>query len=294
MTDNSDSMPVQTQTQALLEVANRIHTHLSIVGRDCRYQMVNDAYLRATLRTREELIGSHVREVLGEVTFDDRVRPHLEHCLAGNSVHYQAEFEFAGYDQMRVMEVRYEPITDEHNRVVSAMVSAHDVTEHQQRLLQLDQLANLDPLTRLPNRRAIRDILAKMLARAMRDDSQCHVIFCDLNDFKRVNDEGGHDQGDAVLREVSMRLRSTLRRHEEVGRWGGDEFLVVIGETLQPDQRDSMLNRLRESFREPIVVPGGSYRLGISLGSAHYPEDGADIATLLRLGDQRMYRNKTN
>lgn len=291
MNDESDF--TEAQNQALLEVANRIPTHLSIVGRDCRYQMVNDAYLRATLRTREELIGSHVGDVLGDVIFQDRVSPHLERCFLGYPVHYQAEFDFAGYRQSKVMEVRYDPITDDKNRVTSVMVSAHDVTEHQQRLEQLDQLANLDSLTRLPNRRAIRDILAKTLARAMRDDSQCHVIFCDLNDFKRVNDEGGHDHGDAVLREVSLRLRSTLRRYEELGRWGGDEFLVVIGETLLQDQRERMLSRLRDSFREPIQIVGGSYQLGISLGSAHYPDDGADIATLLRLGDQRMYHNKT-
>jgi len=291
MIDEQDSS--QIQAQALLDVANRIPTHLSIVGRDCRYQMVNDAYLRATLRSREELIGSHVGEVLGEVTFHDRVRPHLERCFLGVEVRYQAEFDFPGYAHSKVMEVRYAPITDESNQVTSVMVSANDVTEHQQRLQQLDQLANLDPLTRLPNRRAIRDILAKTLARAMRDNSQCHVIFCDLNDFKRINDEGGHDHGDAVLREVSSRLRSTLRCHEEVGRWGGDEFLVVVGETLLQDQHKCMLNRLRDSFRAPIVIAGGNYQLGISLGSASYPDDGADIATLLRLGDQRMYHNKS-
>lgn len=280
------------QVNALIRIINNIKDHLSIVGRDYCYQVVNDAYLRATCKQRSELIGHSVAEVLGTAAFEKLAKPNLDRCFAGESVRYHSEFSFPGYDRPKFMEVSYDPLRDESGQVVGAMVSAHDVTELDRVRRQLGELANIDPLTRLPNRRHIREILAKVLARAMRDGSQCHVFFCDLNDFKQVNDQGGHDHGDAVLREVSSRLRATLRGHEDLGRWGGDEFLVVIGETLEENQRLGVISRLRQALEDEVSVNGSCYQLGISVGSAHYPDDGADIATLLRLGDSRMYRDK--
>lgn len=282
------------QTSALISIINSVKDHLSIVDRQYRYQVVNDAYLRATCRRRDEIVGRHVWDVIGQEAFQNVAKTNLDRCLRGHSVCYQASFSFPGYDEPKVMEVTYEPVLDIHGGVSSVMVSAHDVTELERSKRQLGELANLDPLTRLPNRRHIREILSKALARAMRDDSECHVFFCDLNDFKYINDEGGHDHGDAVLSEVASRLRSVLRGHEDVGRWGGDEFLVVIGGCLSDQQRAGVVSRLREALLQTIHFESGAYQLGISVGSAHYPDDGADLATLLRLGDSRMYQDKLN
>ncbi len=280
------------QVDSLIHIINRVKDHLSIVGRDYRYQIVNDAYLRASGRQRADIVGHQVADIIGDKAFVQMAKPNLDRCLNGASVCYQGEFNFSAYDEPKFMEVSYEPIRDDSGTVTSVMVSAHDMTELERTQRRLSELANIDPLTRLPNRRCIRETLSKTLARAMRDDTQCHLFFCDLNQFKRVNDDGGHEHGDAVLREVGVRLRSTLRAHEDVGRWGGDEFLVVIGGQLSNQQRNGVVSRLRNTLLQPIHFEASSYQLGLSIGQAHYPDDGSDLATLLRLGDARMYRDK--
>ncbi|MGH1374217.1 MAG: sensor domain-containing diguanylate cyclase [Cellvibrionaceae bacterium] len=280
------------QVDSLICIINRVKDHLSIVGRDYRYQIVNDAYLRASGRQRDDIVGRKVADIIGEQSFLQLAKPNLDRCLLGFSVSYHAEFNFAGYDEPKFMEVSYEPMRDESGDVVSVMVSAHDMTELERTQRRLSELANIDPLTGLPNRRCIREILSKALARAMRDSTECHIFFCDLNKFKAVNDDGGHEHGDAVLREVGARLRSTLRAHEDVGRWGGDEFLVVIGGHLSEKQRSGVVSRLRNTLLQPIHFRESSYQLGISVGQAHYPEDGSDLSTLLRLGDHHMYEDK--
>ncbi len=282
------------QASALISIINSVKDHLSIVDRQYRYQIVNDAYLRATCRRRDEIVGHYVWDVIGDEAFQNLAKPNLDRCLRGHSVCYQAQFSFPGYDEPKVMEVTYEPVLDAQGAVSSVMVSTHDVTELERSKSQLSELANLDPLTRLPNRRHVREILSKALARAMRDDGECHVFFCDLNDFKCINDEAGHDNGDVVLCEVASRLRSVLRGHEDLGRWGGDEFLVVIGGSLSDAQRFGVVSRLRDALLRPIHIEAGTYQVGISVGSAHYPDDGADLATLLRLGDSRMYQDKSS
>ena len=282
------------QVDALIRIINNIKDHLSIVDRDYRYQVVNDAYLRATGLERDDIVGQQVSDVIGQDAFERLAKTNLDRCFAGVSVAYHAEFSFPGYGEPKFMEVSYEPMLNDAGQVISVMVSAHDVTELERSQRRLSELANLDPLTRLPNRRCIRETLSKVLARAMRDSGECHVFFCDLNKFKAVNDIGGHEHGDAVLREVGARLRSTLRTHEDVGRWGGDEFLVVIGGCLSQEQREGVVSRLRDTLHQSIHFESSSYQLGISIGCAHYPDDGSDIATLLRLGDSRMYQDKVN
>lgn len=282
------------QVDALIRIINNIKDHLSIVDLEYRYQVVNDAYLRATGLERDDIVGQQVSDVIGQDAFDRLAKANLDRCFSGVPVAYHAEFSFPGYDEPKFMEVSYEPMLNDAGQVISVMVSAHDVTELERSQRRLSELANLDPLTRLPNRRCIRETLSKVLARAMRDNGECHVFFCDLNKFKAVNDVGGHEHGDAVLREVGARLRSTLRTHEDVGRWGGDEFLVVIGGCLSQEQREGVVSRLRDTLHQSIHFESSSYQLGISVGCAHYPDDGSDIATLLRLGDSRMYQDKVN
>ncbi len=280
------------QVDSLIRIINQVKDHLSIVDRDYRYQIVNDAYLRASGRKRDDIVGRSVAEIIGDQAFIQHAKPNLDRCFQGFPVSYHAEFEFPGYDEPKFMEVSYEPMRDEAGDVISVMVSVHDMTELERTQRRLSELANIDPLTRLPNRRCIRETLSKVLARAMRDSTECHIFFCDLNKFKVVNDEGGHEHGDAVLREVGARLRSTLRAHEDVGRWGGDEFLVVIGGHLSEQQREGVVSRLCNTLLQPIHFESSSYQLGISIGRAHYPDDGSDLSTLLRLGDGRMYHDK--
>lgn len=148
--------------------------------------------------------------------------------------------------------------------------------------------AVLDEVTSLPNRLALRRALEQRLHR---ESGAVAVLFCDLDGFKGVNDRLGHEAGDAVLREVAVRLRSRLRNTEVIGRWGGDEFVVVV-DVPGPALAATVAARLRSSIIDrPFAAGDGDVVLGISIGVA-LAQPGEDGAMVIAAADSAMYEAK--
>jgi two-component system cell cycle response regulator len=163
--------------------------------------------------------------------------------------------------------------------------------ELRQRNEELDRISRTDSLTGLHNRRHVEEYLTRLVSLARRNAEPIAVLIIDIDRFKSVNDGHGHDAGDAVLREVAARLVGSLRLEDMVGRWGGEEFLVVLPNT--PIQGAAELaERLRRVVaEEPCGLPGGgSMRVTISLGCAASVID--DAGTLVRSADAAMYQAK--
>jgi diguanylate cyclase (GGDEF)-like protein len=154
---------------------------------------------------------------------------------------------------------------------------------------QLRAMAFHDPLTGLPNRKRLQEQLETALGEDP-DQRPLMLAMVDLDDFKRINDAHGHAVGDAVLREVAIRLQGALRDQDTVARLGGDEFVVVVddGGRLKPED---VAQRLRQAFRQPIEVEGHQFRLGLSIGMA-VADGRGDADRLLRRADAAMYRAK--
>lgn len=153
-----------------------------------------------------------------------------------------------------------------------------------------------DALTGLPNRVALQSHLQAALARAQRDSKEVAVCYLDLDDFKDVNDKFGHVAGDNLLRGISQRWRTQLRRRELMARLGGDEFVLVVDD-IDPanalQQLVPMFDRLHAAAIEPIVLaPLRASCIGITMGVARFPHDGRDGDQLLRLADVAMYQLK--
>lgn len=156
---------------------------------------------------------------------------------------------------------------------------------------ELKQLASTDPLTGLNNRRFIEPQLEGEVSRAKRHNSHFSVLLADLDHFKQVNDQYGHDIGDGVLREIALRISSQLRREDRAARWGGEEFLVLLPET-EIEQAMIVAEKIRAVVGEqPIKVDGFTIPLTISLGVASTAGD-SDARTLVRRADQALYRAK--
>jgi diguanylate cyclase (GGDEF)-like protein len=153
--------------------------------------------------------------------------------------------------------------------------------------------ATHDALTGVWNRRAILEMLGTELVRSSRDDLPVAVAMADLDHFKRVNDTYGHIAGDAVLREAVSRMRALLRPYDAMGRYGGEEFLVVLpGCTAQDAFR--LAERLRIGIsQEPMVIPGGTIEVTGSLGVATNDMTAAlDATALIHVADTALYRAK--
>jgi diguanylate cyclase (GGDEF)-like protein len=155
---------------------------------------------------------------------------------------------------------------------------------------QLRQQALHDSLTGLPNRALFRDRLSQALQRRARiPDDRCAVLFLDLDDFKDVNDGLGHAVGDALLRVVAERLRSTLRGADTAARLGGDEFAVLIGEAAGIDEVAAIADRIVGAIASPIVVASQEVNMRVSVGVAVSPEGGESVDELLTNADAAMY-----
>ena len=165
----------------------------------------------------------------------------------------------------------------------------------QQGKLSSELLLNLalhDPLTGLPNRRQLEQRLNEAMLGVSPDGTSVYVLFMDLDRFKPVNDELGHDAGDLVLQEVARRLQAAVRRGDTVARVGGDEFVVVLTHMESHAVVVAIVESILTSMNLPIHAGQHSLRIGISIGCAHHPSDGTEIADLLKHADEAMYQAK--
>jgi diguanylate cyclase (GGDEF)-like protein/PAS domain S-box-containing protein len=174
----------------------------------------------------------------------------------------------------------------------SLIGTVQDVTERRRMEERLSFLALCDPLTGLPNRRLFADRLHHALLAARRADSRLAVLFLDLDRFKAVNDDLGHDIGDQLLIEVSRRLRSTLRDADTVSRLGGDEFAILLEDIESRAAAESIAEKLSAALKAPMVLDGHEVVASGSIGIALFPEDGTTSDTLLKQADGAMYRAK--
>jgi diguanylate cyclase (GGDEF)-like protein len=162
----------------------------------------------------------------------------------------------------------------------------------EERVLSATHLASHDELTGLPNRRLYADRLEQAMARAARDRSGFGFLVIDLNKFKLVNDTLGHQAGDELLKVVSGRFRAVLRSVDTLARTGGDEFTVILDGVQNLSEASIVGEILQKSLAEPIVLRGGLYYAGASVGSAVYPDDGLTQTRLQSVADERMYASK--
>ncbi len=173
-----------------------------------------------------------------------------------------------------------------------------DVTRRRALTEELKRLAMFDALTGLPNRRAVEAHIGRAIERAKRHGSAVAVGMIDLDDFKPVNDRLGHEAGDRLLQQLAARLQGVMRTIDLVGRFGGDEFVIVL-EDLKPDavaaQLEQILARVHEAVETPFTPGDGSgVYIEMSLGLAVYPIDSDQPDALLRAADAAMYQAKKN
>lgn len=164
--------------------------------------------------------------------------------------------------------------------------------ERRQAEAQLQVLAHYDALTLLPNRVLFRDRLNHALAHAERHRGLVAVMFLDLDRFKTINDTLGHDAGDLLLREVSVRLRQCVREEDTVARLGGDEFTVILEQINKPEEAAIVAGKIVEALSPSILLRGQEAFVTPSIGVTIYPTDSDNFENLLKNADTAMYRAK--
>ena len=185
------------------------------------------------------------------------------------------------------------PVFDTEGSVQALEGIIVDISELKQIEAQIQHLASYDNLTSLPNRALFSDRIDRALLSAQRNSSKLALFFIDLDQFKPINDELGHDTGDWLLQAAAQRMTESVRESDTVARIGGDEFAVVLQDIATLQDARTVAEKIRTTLNRPFSTPSGvTLHISCSIGVALYPEDGDNQRDLLRAADEAMYRAK--
>jgi diguanylate cyclase (GGDEF)-like protein/PAS domain S-box-containing protein len=236
-------------------------------------------------RPASQLIGHSLPSLLGG-------HAELGRVLLEKQAFNALEMELGTPRGSRWISMAGDPIIDTAGRFEGFRGVGSDITEIRQTQERLTHLANVDVLSGLPNRGRVRQLLGEALRGAAAGSVPCAIMFLDLDGFKPVNDTFGHPKGDAVLRAVAKRLVDEVSSHGTVGRMGGDEFAIVIGDAQSRRKVETLADRIIQSIAEPYMVDQTEIRIGVSIGCAFGPIDGATVDDLILKADLALYQAK--
>ncbi|HCF3684811.1 TPA: diguanylate cyclase [Pseudomonas aeruginosa] len=252
---------------------------------------VNPALCQLLGQTRETLIGHPYYELLGEDDLARARQPFQRAMQSGAGKTFAIPLQRAD-GSLGYFEATVSLIHDLQGELRGYRGIVRDVSDQIAYQQQLLEMAYRDPLTGLGNRKAFDEQLGQALLRAGSDGSELALLYLDLDRFKEVNDRFGHDIGDALLRTVAERVRSTLRQPDKAYRLGGDEFAVLL-EDSQENNPQRLAERLLAALVQPIALNGERIDFVTpSIGIALYPRHAGDAEGLVRAADSAMYEAK--
>jgi len=180
----------------------------------------------------------------------------------------------------------------EYNQTGYLLAIVRDISRRKQKELEALALANLDPLTKLPNRRTLENKLEILIEKAKSKNTIIAFFFIDLDHFKLINDSYGHSVGDEILVGTANRLKHCIRESDIVTRMGGDEFLVVLSGIEEHSSIKIMADKLQAEFNSPFKIQTHLIQVKASIGVSLYSNSNGDAHTLIQLADEAMYEAK--
>ena len=203
---------------------------------------------------------------------------------------YQVKFLLKGGKESLWMDLRASAVNFRGKRSVLGIL--RDISKQREAEETIWQQANFDSLTGLPNRRMFRDRLEQEIKKSERTGSLLAVMFLDMDHFKEVNDTLGHNQGDALLKEVSERLQASVRDIDTVARLGGDEFVILLTQMDDSTALDKVAKNILANLVKPFNLGTEPVYISASIGITLYPIDATEFEDLLKNADQAMYAAK--
>ncbi len=283
--------------EASLRLAHTVFdtSPVAIVVTDAQHRIVsaNNAYIRISGYTLAEVLGEKKMLLLmgqqNSAFYRDMFKTiHQQGYWEGEVVSRRKNGEV--YPQM----LSIAQVLDKNNEIVYYVSMFLDITERHQAEERIRHLAHHDYLTNLPNRVLFLEKAAQALILARRYHRQLGIIFIDLDRFKPINDNYGHDAGDALLCAIAQRLRKAIRKSDTVCRQGGDEFVVLLPEIKDRDSLAGLAESLLQLIEQPCSFAGHQLQVSASVGIATYPENGNAVDEIIQSADSAMYAAKAD
>jgi len=183
-------------------------------------------------------------------------------------------------------------VKNEENQISHYVAVFADISEIKHSQQRLYELVNHDPLTGLPNRRLLNELLEHATKRAERENTKIALLFVDLDRFKNINDTLGHQVGDKLLKQAALRLSAAVRDSDTIARLGGDEFVVMMEFMGDIQDPATVAKKIIASIQDEFVIDNYELFIGASIGISIYPEDGRTADDLIKAADIAMYQVK--
>ena len=284
------------QSEESLQLAASVFSHaqegILITNLDGIIIDVNAAFTRITGYSREEVLGSNPRMLSSGRHGDDF------YAALYRELHDKGQWQGETWNRRKNGEMYAQTqtistVNDAQGRALHYVALFSDITDQKMHQSQLEHIAHFDALTNLPNRVLLGDRLHQGMAQSARRGEILAVAFLDLDGFKAINDQFGHDVGDHLLVALAARMKSALRDGDTLARIGGDEFVAVIADIADTAASVPLLHRLLAAAAQPVQVGAHTLQVSASVGVTFFPQSHeVDPDHLLRQADQAMYQAK--
>jgi diguanylate cyclase (GGDEF)-like protein len=291
---------VTEERDRMTALINQVPDQLFVKDLKSRFLIANEAVVadKTFIATGEPVT---VGALIGKTDFDlfpaeiaeEFRRTEITIMQQGQAMRSMIEQNVYSDGRLKWVSMTKAPLRDDDGTVIGLVGVGHDVTLRKEAEDRVLFLAHYDPLTGLPNRASIFEKLTRAIDEASQNKSHTAVIFLDLDNFKSINDTYGHQGGDEVLKATAARLANCLGPQDSVGRFGGDEFVILLRHP--PEDRSALLaliDGMRKHLSEAIETNSQTVRVTISLGVSRLPDDGITLDEILAKADAAMYRSK--
>ncbi|HEX7561179.1 MAG TPA: diguanylate cyclase [Candidatus Humimicrobiaceae bacterium] len=286
----------------LFETEKQIHLFNSIIdnipimlflkdAKELKFKMINKA--------AEELLGFSRNEMLGKTDYEifpenqaDFFNKKDREVISNKGNLFIKEEKISSKGKTLILSTKKIPILDENCEPLYLLGISENITERRQLEQTIKKLAYFDEITGLPNRTLFKDRFKLAAEGAKRNNKKMMVVMLDFDKFKLINDKYGHDVGDKLLKKFAVRLKKTVRKTDTIARFGGDEFVMVLGDFSDTEDMEKFAGKVIDVFQEPFKI--GKLKLNISgsMGISIFPNDSLNQSDLVKFADSAMYEAK--
>ena len=288
------SEEARKRAQRLANVLGAVRDAIITIDQKGNVQSINAAGERIFGYPKTHVLGQNIKMLMPKQYADHHDNYLDRYVTTGESEIINSSMEFEGQHANGAVfpiELTVTEMREGNQRLFTGVI--RDITERRKALDRIHHLAHHDALTNLPNRNLYIERVERAIYRAERSDKPLALMFVDLDKFKPINDELGHEAGDAVLKTVAERMLSCVRQSDTVARFGGDEFVAILENLDCADSAAVVAKKVITKLTDSIPVPGGQHAtVGASIGISVFPQDGATMDELARAADEAMYAVK--
>ncbi len=271
-----------------------------VLNSDGRIKQFNKTSQKFFFRKQDEIIGTTIWSHFN-IRYDDfSLKECLEHLGSlGTSDNecFHSEWDCICANKQGdecILEWSITKLDDLAGNLKYIILTGQDITQRHLERITLSHKAHYDSLTQLPNRSLFKDRLIQSAKGSLRYDKNFALLYIDLDNFKPINDDVGHDAGDFVLKEVSKRLIKSVRESDTVARIGGDEFSIILMDVSNDSKAGTVAQKIIDAIGLRIQFSDHTLQIGVSIGIAMFPKDANNIEQLIKRADQAMYKAKNS